>query len=62
MIRKLQRRFILITMISVISIFILILAVLNISENQDAAEAFLDYLKTDDCMKVFEEVGFTAVK
>lgn len=36
--------------------------VLNISENQDAAEAFLDYLKTDDCMKVFEEVGFTAVK
>lgn len=37
-------------------------AVLNISENQDAAEAFLDYLKTDDCMKVFEEVGFTAVK
>ena len=37
-------------------------AVLNISENQDAAEAFLDYLKSDDCMKVFEEVGFTAVK
>lgn len=37
-------------------------AVLNISENQDVAEAFLDYLKTDDCMKVFEEVGFTAVK
>ena len=37
-------------------------AVLNISENQDAAEAFLDYLKTDDCMKVFEEAGFTAVK
>ena len=37
-------------------------AVLNISENQYAAEAFLDYLKTDDCMKVFEEVGFTAVK
>ena len=37
-------------------------AVLNISENQDAAEAFLDFLKTDDCMKVFEEVGFTAVK
>ena len=37
-------------------------AVLNISENQDAAEAFLDYLKTDDCMKVFEEVGFIAVK
>lgn len=37
-------------------------AVLNISENQDAAETFLDYLKTNDCMKVFEEVGFTAVK
>ena len=27
-----------------------------------ATDAFLDYLKTDDCMKVFEEAGFTAVK
>lgn len=37
-------------------------AVLNISQNQDAAKAFLDYLKTDDCMKVFEAVGFTAAE
>lgn len=37
-------------------------AVLNISENQDAAKAFLDYLQTDDCMKVFEAVGFTAAE
>lgn len=36
MIRKLQRRFILITMVSVISIFILILAVLNISVSYSA--------------------------
>ncbi len=34
-------------------------AVLNISTNKDAAKAFLDYLKTDDAMKVFEAVGFT---
>lgn len=38
MIRKLQRRFILITMISVISIFILILAVLNISVSYSAMQ------------------------
>ena len=37
-------------------------AVLNISQNQEAAEAFLDYLKTDDCMSVFESVGFTAAE
>ena len=37
-------------------------AVLNISQNQEAAEAFLDYLKTDDCMSVFEAVGFTAAE
>lgn len=33
-------------------------AVLNISKNQEAAQAFLDYLQTDECMAVFEEVGF----
>lgn len=33
-------------------------AVLNISEHQEEAQAFLDYLQTDDCMKVFEKVGF----
>lgn len=38
MIRKLQRRFILITMVSVISIFILILAVLNISVSYSAMQ------------------------
>ena len=38
MIRKLQRRFILITMVSVISIFILILAVLKISVSYSAMQ------------------------
>ena len=38
MVRKLQRRFILITMVSVISIFILILAVLNISVSYSAMQ------------------------
>jgi molybdate transport system substrate-binding protein len=33
--------------------------VLNISEHPEEAQAFLDYLKTDACMEVFEEVGFT---
>jgi len=37
-------------------------AVLNISTNKDAAKAFLDYLLTDECMSVFEKVGFSAVK
>lgn len=34
-------------------------AVLNISENPEEAQAFLDYLQTDDCMAVFEKVGFS---
>jgi len=34
-------------------------AVLNISENQDAAKAFLEYLKTETASKIFEGVGFT---
>ena len=34
-------------------------AVLNISQNQEAAKEFLAYLQTDDCMSVFESVGFT---
>ncbi len=37
-------------------------AVLNISENQEAAKELLAYLQTDDCMKVFEAVGFTAAE
>jgi molybdate transport system substrate-binding protein len=32
--------------------------VLNISENADAAQAFLDFLQTDEAMAVFESVGF----
>ncbi len=35
-------------------------AVMQNSKNQDAAEEFLAYLKTDDAMKVFESVGFSA--
>lgn len=34
-------------------------AVLNVSENPEEAQAFLDYLQTDECMAVFEEVGFS---
>lgn len=34
-------------------------AVLNISENPEEAQAFLDYLQTDECTAVFEEVGFS---
>lgn len=37
-------------------------AVLNISENPEAAKEFLAYLQTDDCMKVFEAVGFAAAE
>lgn len=37
-------------------------AVLNISKNPEAAQAFLDYLQTDECAAVFEEVGFTMVQ
>lgn len=34
-------------------------AVLNTSEHQEEAQAFLDYLSTGDAMAVFEEVGFS---
>lgn len=34
-------------------------AILNITKNQKEAQAFLDYLLTDECAKVFESVGFT---
>lgn len=33
-------------------------AVLKTAAHQEEAQAFLDYLQTDACMKVFEEVGF----
>lgn len=34
-------------------------AVLKTAANPEAAQAFLDYLKTDACMEVFNEVGFS---
>ncbi len=34
-------------------------AVLNVSQNPEAAQAFLDYLSTDAAMAVFEGVGFS---
>ena len=34
-------------------------AVLNISKAPEAAQAFLDYLKSDEAMAVFEAVGFS---
>ena len=37
-------------------------AVLNISENKEAAEAFLTYLTSDEAMAVFESVGFSPVE
>ena len=36
-------------------------AVLNVSKNVEAAQAFLDYLKTPEASAVFEKVGFTAL-
>ena len=36
-------------------------AVLNVSNNQEAAKEFLAYLQTDEAMKVFEAVGFAPV-
>ncbi len=35
-------------------------AVLSVSKNQDAAKAFLDYLKSDEAMAVFASVGFAS--
>jgi len=37
-------------------------AVLKTAKHYDAAKGFLDYLTTDDAIKVFEKVGFSAVK
>lgn len=34
-------------------------AVMNTSQNKEAAQAFLDYLQTDESMAVFEAVGFS---
>lgn len=37
-------------------------AVLKTAEHADAAQAFLDYLVTDEAMAIFESVGFSPVK
>lgn len=37
-------------------------ALISTTKKQEAAQAFLDYLKTDEAAKVFEKVGFTMVK
>lgn len=37
-------------------------AVLNISKDREAAQQFLDYLRSDEADSVFEKVGFTPVK
>lgn len=37
-------------------------AVINTSENKELAQKYLDYLKTDEASKVFEEVGFSPIK
>jgi molybdate transport system substrate-binding protein len=34
-------------------------AVLNITEQEEAARAFLEFLKTEEVGEVFEKVGFT---
>lgn len=36
-------------------------AVLKTAQHPDEAQAFLDYLKTEECAEVFEQVGFTMV-
>ncbi len=36
-------------------------AVLNTSRDADAAQAFLDFLRTPECAQIFEGVGFTAI-
>ena len=37
-------------------------AVLKGSKNKDAAQEFLNYLKSDDSKKVFEKIGFTCIQ
>ncbi len=37
-------------------------AVLNVSENPEEAQAFLDYIQTDACMEIFEGVGFARME
>jgi molybdate transport system substrate-binding protein len=35
--------------------------VLKTAQHSEAAQAFLDYLTTDEAMQVFESVGFSPV-
>ena len=37
-------------------------AVLKTSEHEEEAQAFLNYLQTEESMEVFEKVGFSPVK
>ena len=37
-------------------------AVLNTTQNEEAAKEFLAYLQTDEAMTVFKSVGFSAVQ
>lgn len=37
-------------------------AVLKTSEHQEEAQAFLDFLQTDACMEIFENVGFSRIE
>ena len=36
-------------------------AVMKTGEHQEEAKEFLDFLQTDECMKIFEKVGFSRV-
>lgn len=36
--------------------------IVKASKNQDASKAFIEYLKTDEALKIFESYGFTANK
>ncbi len=37
-------------------------AVLKSSKNREEAKKFLDFLRTDACMEIFENVGFSAIR
>ena len=37
-------------------------AVLKTAQHPEEAKAFLDYLGTEECAEIFEEVGFTMVE
>jgi len=37
-------------------------AIMNTTTNQEAAQAFIEYLQSDEAAQVFQAVGFTMVK